>query len=295
MRLSALSVGSDGRNRTLLSAFQARTGRNQPSNTKFIFGPAVWLRHLIKPPVGYGLAYIDWCQQEFGIAAALSGDPKMLEAYASGDPYLAFAKLAHAVPQDATKASHPEIRDLYKACILAVQYGMEAPSLARRIGQPFIVAHNLLRQHRKSFPVFWRWLDDWLNKATLTGTVETQFGWKLHLASGFNPRMVQNFPMQANGAEMLRIACCLGTEHGVEICAPVHDAVLIQAPLHRLDAAVAAMQDAMREASRAVLAGFELETDVKRFTYPDRVEDDRGIDMWRRVTGLLTREEVIAA
>jgi hypothetical protein len=92
MRLSDLAVGRDGRNRTMLSAFRARTGRNQPSNTKFIFGPSVWLRGLIQPPSGYGIAYIDWAQQEFGIAAALSGDPLMMDAYQSGDPYLAFAK-----------------------------------------------------------------------------------------------------------------------------------------------------------------------------------------------------------
>jgi hypothetical protein len=42
MRLSELAVGSDGRNRCLLSAFRARTGRNQPSNTRFIFGTAVF-------------------------------------------------------------------------------------------------------------------------------------------------------------------------------------------------------------------------------------------------------------
>src|SRR5207249_2335194 len=33
MRLSALGVGADGRNRCLLSAFSSRTGRNQPSTT----------------------------------------------------------------------------------------------------------------------------------------------------------------------------------------------------------------------------------------------------------------------
>ena len=74
MRLIRPCGGQDGRNRTMLSAFRARTGRNQPSNTRFIFGPSVWLRGLIKPPPGYGIAYIDWQQQEFGIAAALSGD-----------------------------------------------------------------------------------------------------------------------------------------------------------------------------------------------------------------------------
>ena len=65
--LNDLAVGQDGRNRTILSAFRARTSRNQPSNTKSIFGPSVWLRGLIKPPPGYGVAYIDWSQQEFGM------------------------------------------------------------------------------------------------------------------------------------------------------------------------------------------------------------------------------------
>jgi hypothetical protein len=103
LRLNDLAVGQDGRNRTILSAFRSRTGRNQPSNAKYIFGPSVWLRALIKPPAGFGVAYIDWSQQEFGIAAALSGDHAMQAAYQSGDPYLTFAKQAGAVPEHATK------------------------------------------------------------------------------------------------------------------------------------------------------------------------------------------------
>ena len=58
MRLNKLAVGSDGRNRCLLSPFASKTGRNQPSNSKFIFGPSAWLRSLIKPPEGMGLANI---------------------------------------------------------------------------------------------------------------------------------------------------------------------------------------------------------------------------------------------
>src|SRR5262249_35700267 len=90
LRLNDLAVGRDGRNRCLLSPFRARSGRNAPSNTRFIFGPSVWLRGLIKPPPGHAVAYVDWQQQEFGIAGALSGDLAMQAAYSSGDPYLAF-------------------------------------------------------------------------------------------------------------------------------------------------------------------------------------------------------------
>ena len=148
MRLADLVIGSDGRNRCLLSAFRAKTGRNQPSNSRSIFGPAVWMRGLIKPAQGFGLAYIDWSQQEFGIAAALSGDSAMLTAYESGDPYLAFAKQAGAAPVWATKQTHGEIRNQFKACSLAVQYGMGHVSLGQRIGQAPSHARELLRVHR---------------------------------------------------------------------------------------------------------------------------------------------------
>src|SRR3954464_13305113 len=61
--------------------------------------------------------------------------------------------------------------------------------------------------------------------------VIARFGWPLHVGAAFNPRSLANFPMQANGAEMLRLACCLATERGIRVCAPVHDALLIEAPL----------------------------------------------------------------
>lgn len=287
MRLSDLAVGHDGRNRTMLSAFRARTGRNQPSNTKFIFGPSVWLRGLIQPAPNHGIAYIDWAQQEFGIAAALSGDPLMMNAYRSGDPYLAFAKQAGAAPADATKATHKVIRDQFKSTVLAVQYGMGAEALSQRIGQPPIRARDLLRMHRETYRVFWAWSDRVVDYAMLTGSLHTVFGWRVQVPAVANDRSLRNFPMQANGAEMLRLACCLATERGIEVCAPVHDAVLIYAPLERLDADTAQMQDAMREASRTVLDGFELGTDAKIVRYPDRYMDERGTAMWDRVMKLI--------
>jgi DNA polymerase I len=289
LRLNDLQVGRDGRNRTLLSPFRARTSRNQPSNSKYIFGPAVWLRSLIKPPEGHGVAYVDFEQQEFGIAAALSGDPLMASAYATGDPYLAFAKQAGAVPQDATKRSHGEVRELFKTCALAVQYGMGERGLALRIGQPPVVARDLLRAHRETYARFWQWSDHAVDRAVLTGSIYSCFGVALHLAPGANPRSVRNFPMQANGAEMLRLACCLATERGVEVCAPVHDAVLICAPLVRLAQDVATTQAAFAEASSVVLKGFELRSEAKVVCWPDRYSDVRGRRMWQETLQLVDK------
>jgi hypothetical protein len=65
MRHEKLAVGADGRNRTLISPYSTITGRNAPSNSEFIFGPAVWLRGLIRPQPGYGLASVDFSMQEY--------------------------------------------------------------------------------------------------------------------------------------------------------------------------------------------------------------------------------------
>ena len=289
MRLASLTVGDDGRNRALLSPFASRTGRNQPSNSKFIFGPSVWMRGLIKPKEGFGLAYIDYAQQEFGIAAALSGDPAMQEAYRSGDPYLAFAKQAGAVPAEATKKTHKAEREQFKACVLAVQYGMGAEALAQRIGQPAVRARQLLELHKRTYPQFWRWSDATVDEAELNGRLWTVFGWELRPPYPSNPRSLRNFPMQANGAEMLRLACIYLTEAGIRVCAPVHDALMIEAPLDILDAVVAQAQALMAQASVDVLDGFELHSDAKIVRYPDRFMDERGEVMWGKVMNLIER------
>ena len=108
MRQIRLAVGPDGFNRVYPFPFQARTGRCQPSTTENIFGPARWIRSLIKPPPGQGIAYIDWSSQEIGIAAALSGDEAMLAAYRSGDVYLSFGKQAGLVPPDASRSGRED-------------------------------------------------------------------------------------------------------------------------------------------------------------------------------------------
>jgi DNA polymerase I-like protein with 3'-5' exonuclease and polymerase domains len=210
----------------------------------------------------------------------------MMEAYLSGDPYLAFAKQAGAVPLDDTKQTHRAQREQFKACVLAVQYGMGAESLALRIGQPVCHARALLELHRNTYRTFWKWSDACLDHANLHGKLNTVFGWQIRAGSDANPRSLRNFPMQANGAEMLRLACCLLTEQGIRVCAPVHDALLIEAPLEVLDATVAATQELMAQASEVVLGGFRLRSDAKVVRYAGRYMDERGAEMWAKVVEL---------
>ena len=71
------------------------------------------------------------------------------------------------------------------------------------------------------------------------------------------------------------------------MCAPVHDAVLIEADADAIDDDVEAAQASMREASEVVLSGFGLRTDAVAVRHPGRYMDDRGREMWKKVTGIL--------
>ncbi len=280
LRKPDLAVGTDGRNRVLLSPFGTITGRNTPSNSRFIFGLPSWMRGLIRPEPGRALAYVDWSQQEFGIGAFLSGDVAMQRAYESGDPYLEFARLAGAVAPNATKESNPVERRLFKTAALGVQYQLGPAGLAYRLGVGLPEAETLLEHHRRVFSVFWRWSDAACDCAQLSDKLQSAFGWTLRIGAGVKLRTIRNFPMQANGSEMLRLACCFTTEAGIQLAAPVHDALLIEAADTDIEHAVFRTQQAMRLAAEHVLAGFALRSDVQIIRPSNRFHDERGQEMW---------------
>src|SRR5262249_7743860 len=184
-----------------------------------------------------------------------------------------------------------------KLCSLGILYGMQVKGLAIYSGQTLEVSTRILESHRRVYKKFWEWTDEVLERALLKGFVQTCYGWKFRApwkSSKPNPnnrkgvpvRTIRNFPVQATAAEMFRLACCLIAERGVRLCALVHDAVLIEAPLAEIDEAVSITRKAMGEASREVLKGrLELRTDAKIFT--NRYTDERGQAMWETVNRLL--------
>jgi DNA polymerase I len=134
-----------------------------------------------------------------------------------------------------------------------------------------------------------------VSSAMLTSKMRTVFGWRRRVGRDANPRSLMNWPMQAHGAEMMRIAAIAATEAGIQVCAPVHDAFLIAAPLERLEADVAAMRDMMTKAGIAVTGGLDIRTDAEVVRWPDRYMDERGEAMWGRVMSLLDQSSKEAA
>jgi hypothetical protein len=146
---------------------------------------------------------------------------------------------------------------------------------------------ELLNLHRQTFRRFWDWIGGVEAEAMLTGRLQTCFGWTLHVGPTTKPTAVRNFPMQAHGAEMMRLAACLATECGIDVCAPVHDAFLIEADEDAIESETTRMQLAMWEASEVILPGFPLKSDAKIVRHPDRYMDPRGERLWGVVLGIL--------
>ena len=284
-----LQVGCDGRNRFLISPFAAKTSRNQPSNAKCVFGPACWVRSLIQPPKGHALIYADWSGQEYGEAAHFSGDTKMIQDYANDDPYLGFAKRIGLAPADVKKETHGKLRNQLKvAAGLGVLYGAQVPRVARSGDMTESKAASVLREHRYIYPQFWRWRQQVIDHAQLTGELRTCFGWKWKIDDDAKTNSISNWMMQAHGAEMLRVACCLAVERGIEVCTPVHDALLVMAPIDSMDDVKIATIACMEEASAVILNGPKLKVGVEKpVVYPEHYYDKRGVEMWEKLQSLL--------
>jgi DNA polymerase-1 len=265
MKGTGLTVGSDGRNRTMLSPFGTNTGRNTPSNAHFIFGFSAWMRGLIRPEEGYALAYLDYAKQEFGIAAALSGDPVMWQDYLSGDPYVLLGKYSGLIKPEWTKETHPvewDIqRGLCKNGVLGMNYGQQAEGLAQRLGVAVGTATTIIEACHARYSVYWAWIRNVVSEAFEDGFISTKFGWRKRVSTSSNPRALLNFPMQAHGAEMMRLSSCLVTESGIDVCCPVHDALLIYGQASQIKVLATVTQMLMGEASRDVLGeGFTIAT-----------------------------------
>jgi DNA polymerase I len=287
-----LEIGSDNRNRFWLNPFGTKTGRNNPSTNRAIFGLPHTMRSFMKPPPGMAFAQADFGAEEVGIAAFLSGNSGLKADYFSGDPYRQFAAAALGV-KNPTKQE----RQIYKATVLGRIYGLGVASLARNLGIPRSQAQRIIDQMNERYPVLNAWLERVCIKAAHCIPITCTLGWSL-AATGRpeEERTFLNFPMQANGGELLRLVIVRASKLSLIGCA--HDSFLIEDTIDRIEQSAAELQEIMRQASRD-LFGFEIRADcdpVKDIVrYPDRFVDEReredGMRHWNWLMTLIAEEE----
>jgi hypothetical protein len=230
---------------------------------------------------------IDYSGQENAIAAGLSGDPMMRQAYESGDIHMATAINCGLAPEGATEASHPAERNRIKPITHGSNYGISAHGVRAKLDISMFAARQLLhaydRQHRR----FRDWQTDVLHHAYLSHRITAPMGWSMHVDQNTKPRTLLNWMMQATGGEMLRAAVVMLVRAGFTICATAHDAVMLLEPVERLSERVAAAREIMERVSLSLTAGILVRTKATLVLPGQRLLDKETRPMWDQITGLL--------
>jgi hypothetical protein len=249
-------VGPDGRARASLFPFGTKTGRNNPS--KSIFGVDRGLRGLIKPGEGQAVGLLDWERNEPAVAGYKSGDEALLRLAKLADPYIHLGITYGLIPEGGTKDSHPDERQRCKSVILgAVLYGMGAESISERLEISLARGQDIWARIHRDYRVYWQWAERQADWAASRQPLRTPFGHTLGFESDgavdFSVGTARNFHVQATAAEIMRLAAILATEAGIAVCAPVHDAFLIEAPIESIEREVERMKGFMAQAVELVL------------------------------------------
>jgi DNA polymerase-1 len=283
-----LPIGADGRNRPSLFPFGTATGRN--AHTKSPYNAHAGVRSfMVFPPDKIG-AYLDWRTQEVGIAAVRSHDLALMDAYRSGDVYHALARSCGFTADPDPKRwkdNNRAMRQRMKTLQLGINYGMGVPSLARGLDRHPLIASGIIERHRQIHSRFWPWRDERVMAALLDRHTKSTFGWTLRLSSSPNKRTLYNYPMQADGAEMLRLAAWRLCEAGIVPVMLIHDGILLETKDHEQ---VEHAKEIMRAAGRDVCDGFDIGVDEDQILQGGaRYADKRPIakKMWATIMAAL--------
>ena len=282
-----LPIGRDGRNRPSLFPFCTTTGRN--AHARSLYNAHAGMRSFMSFPNKIGV-YLDWRTQEIGVAAALSDDRALMDAYRSGDVYHTLAMicgLTNDCDRKRWKNKNPAMRQRMKSLQLAINYGMSVPSLAKGLDRHPLIAAAIIERHKQTYPSFWEWRNNMVQVAMLERRIETVFGWPLRISTSPNRRTLYNFPMQANSAEMLRLAACRLCEASLVPSMLIHDGILLEVDNREQ---IAHAIEIMRAAGRDVCNGFEIDVDIdQELINGARYRDKRPVaqKMWQAIMDAL--------
>jgi DNA polymerase family A len=288
-------VGSDNNVRPYYGIFGTQTGRNAAKAKSFPLAMGTWLRCIIQPPKGKVIIGCDFSQQEVYVAAKLSEDKNLMEAYDSGDVYLYFGKFTGVIPKDGTKDSHKNERNQFKATTLGKQFGMGIDklhmSLVTTSGNkhlPRSEAEKMDRYHKETFSKFWQYTYDCSRKYQNRVPLITSDGFVLWQD---NPILtsVRNFMIQGTAAAITRKAVVLLVEAGIHVIASLHDAIYVLTEESNHDIIILMVEAAMKKATEIILKEEKtsIRIDTKVITHDKVWVDEKGSADWERLKPIL--------
>lgn len=211
-------ISGDGRIHTTWNQTGTATGRlsSQNPNLQNIPAKSRYSREIRKAFVaeeGFELVAFDYSQLELRIAADLSGDEKMIEAFSRGDDiHTLTASAVSGVPLEKVT---PELRRKAKTLNFGILYGMGSQALAESGGMSRDEARVFIEEYFKNFRRLAQFIAAIKDFAHVHGFTKTAFGRKRFYpelgASSFRlqreaERMAVNHPIQGTAADIVKKA-----------------------------------------------------------------------------------------
>lgn len=246
--LPALVHPATGRVHTEYNQVVAATGRLSSSNPNLQNIPVRTelgreIRKAFVAKKDFMLVSADYSQIELRLAAALSGDKKMLEAFRKGeDIHARTAADIHGIPlEKVTK----DIRFTAKEVNFGVLYGMGVYGLASRTGITREHAKEFIDKYFSVYKGVAAYVEETKALAKSRGYVETLFGRRRYLPeinSGMAQmraqaeRMAVNMPLQGTAADLMKLAMIAVHEElpkispNSKILLQVHDELVFEVP-----------------------------------------------------------------
>ena len=266
-KLPAEIDGRTGRIHTSYRQAVAATGRLSSSDPNLQNIPIRTpegrrIRQAFVAAPGTKLIAADYSQIELRIMAHLSGDAGLLGAFATEtDIHRATAAEVFATPLESVSTDQ---RRSAKAINFGLIYGMSAFGLAKQLGIERGRAQAYVDLYFERYPGVKRYMDATRQSARELGYVSTVFGRRLYLPDitarnaalrQYAERSAINAPMQGTAADiikraMLALDTWLGHEgNGARLLLQVHDELVVEAPVARVDEIRAAIIRIMESAA----------------------------------------------
>jgi DNA polymerase-1 len=211
----------------------------------------------------------DYSQIELRIAAHLSGDPKLLGAFAAGqDIHTATAAAVFKIPIETVD---PNQRRLAKVANFGSIYGQGEYGLSQQLGITGDVARDFLKEYWSTYSRLKEYLDEVRRKAREEGFVVSATGRRRAIPDLRSPnfqlrsaaeRMAINFPMQSLAADIIKIAMVrlqreIEADHiEGKMLLQVHDELLFEVPESEVD-------QFAEKVPRIMTGAYELETGIE--------------------------------
>ncbi|HOZ36898.1 MAG TPA: DNA polymerase I [bacterium] len=210
------------------------------------------IRQAFVAPKGKKIVAVDYSQIELRVAAAMSGDPKMLAAFKNKEDIhrRTAAEVFGVKPEEVI----PEMRRKAKEVNFGVLYGLGARGLAQRTGTSYEEAMLFIERYFDVFSKLKEYLEETIEQAHESEYVETLFGRKRYLPEinaehqqmrAAAERMAVNQPLQGTAADLMKlamveVAVAIRSEvilKDVKMILQVHDELVFEAPEKTAEAA----------------------------------------------------------